>query len=532
VPAFRPPPHYHGSPYLGAPEPRNAPRDVLMLLMGETGVELSPSSSSWRATRPASFSRGVRQRLARAAHEGKWRERHGIWIGGPKELAAYAAAISGLGQNASALLAAAEAEAAAARNSNSYTTTTNLAGASGALVAAATSADADYSRMLARSVFCLVAPEKGGWTGLFEDAVLHGCVPVWMHDAVRPPFDGALRWRDFALELREADAERLPELLAAVPPARIAEMQRRLALLWHRYAWLSHPLLRRAADEGLLRNHRRGEWIVPALELHAAAGGRRPAVGAAVGVAPLPGDGGGTMSVGKGRGKASAALDRETGAAAAAIGGPERWISPLDPAEAQDDAFATILQWLYSRIPDVMEEAEKAEAKASSSSSLPSALLPPHRRAIAPWEATLSSPSAAVDPGPTVRQPDLVLESDGPFADEGTGGVGAADPDAPGGTSGARPEGGAAVLARLSAAEQDKDALEVALFEGEPLLDDGRGGALLVRHGEDPLREQREKADARFARLAAAEGLATVDALAAQMMAREEEEGEPRRRER
>jgi hypothetical protein len=501
VPAFRPPPHYHGSPFLGAPEPRNAPRDVLLLLMGETGVA---DADEGEKGKPASFSRGVRQRLWRASKRGQWRERHGIWIGRPNDLATYAAARVGLkgGNNgSSSSRAAAEVAAAAA----AAAAAANLAGAEGALVAAATSADADYSRMLARSVFCLVVAGGKGWTGLFEDAVLHGCVPVWMHDAVKPPFDGALRWRDFSLEVKESDAEKLPELLAAVPAARVAEMQRRLALLWHRYAWLAHPLLRRAADEGLRRNHQRGEWIVPALELHAGAARRRPAVGAAVGVAPRqPGDGGdGGGAAGRRR---AAKATPDTGAAAAAAGGPESWISPLSPAEAQDDAFATIIQWLYSRMPDQQQVVVGATEKRKGEEEQ----LPPHRRAVAPWEATLSPD------GPTVRQPDLLLESDGPYADETAGGVGGDDPDAPGGgSSGARPEAGSVVLARIGQGKVGADALEVLLHEGEPLLDDGgRGGVLLVRYGQDPQREQREKADAAYARMEEERGTG-AEALAA-----------------
>ena len=50
-------------------------------------------------------------------------------------------------------------------------------------------------------------------------------------------FSTLLDWEAFSIRIPEADAERLPELLHAVPEARVAEMQAALARVWHRFAW-------------------------------------------------------------------------------------------------------------------------------------------------------------------------------------------------------------------------------------------------------------------------------------------------------
>ncbi|KIY93098.1 exostosin-like glycosyltransferase, partial [Monoraphidium neglectum] len=55
--------------------------------------------------------------------------------------------------------------------------------------------EGDYSLLLARSTYCLVLPEDG-WVALFEDAVLHGCIPVYVSGGPRDlhaPFASILK---------------------------------------------------------------------------------------------------------------------------------------------------------------------------------------------------------------------------------------------------------------------------------------------------------------------------------------------------
>lgn len=57
-------------------------------------------------------------------------------------------------------------------------------------------AQGDYSLLLARSEYCLVLPEDG-WVALFEDAVLHGCIPVYVSGGpkdLHAPFADILKW--------------------------------------------------------------------------------------------------------------------------------------------------------------------------------------------------------------------------------------------------------------------------------------------------------------------------------------------------
>ena len=57
-------------------------------------------------------------------------------------------------------------------------------------------------------------------------------------DNVHAVFESILDWESFSIRIREDDAalEALPQLLEAVPPERVAKMQRNLARVWHRWA--------------------------------------------------------------------------------------------------------------------------------------------------------------------------------------------------------------------------------------------------------------------------------------------------------
>ena len=181
----------------------------------------------------------------------------------------------------------------------------------------------DYSELLARSVFCLVAAGDG-WSARFDDAVLHGCIPVIVIDGVVGPWGHQLRWRAFSVRVREADVARLPEILLAIPPARVARMQRALAGVWRRFAWLSHPWLLRQARELQAVNERARRRL---LEGRADGGG---------------GGGGG------GGGNSSAAADEADAAAMEAARPP--WLRGLRRGEWRDDAFGSVVQWLHHKL--------------------------------------------------------------------------------------------------------------------------------------------------------------------------------------
>jgi len=176
----------------------------------------------------------------------------------------------------------------------------------------------------------------------------------------------------FSVRVPEADVEQLPELLIAIPPARIRQMQRAMAAVWHRFAWLSHPALHRIARE--------------VMEENAKAAAEKLLWGDPLGQQTRP------------------------------------WLKALRPGEWRDDAFHTIVQWLHHKLEQrrgqqlkVGEPGAAGTATAvqqqqqqqgsgdgsgsSSSSSSPAVLLEqqqhwrerkerPHRRPGHAWEAT------------------------------------------------------------------------------------------------------------------------------------------------
>ncbi|KAG2450529.1 hypothetical protein HYH02_005030 [Chlamydomonas schloesseri] len=156
----------------------------------------------------------------------------------------------------------------------------------------------DYSELLSRSLFCLVAPGDG-WSPRLEDAVLHGCIPVIIADRVHAVFDSVLDVNAFSVRVPEADVHRVMEILRGISDIKIRLKQSRLGQVWHRYRYGALPGLR----SDLLRN----------MKLNA----HEPLLAEAANNTP-------------------------------------RWrVSPPRPFKgdpAVDDAFGTIIQWLHSRI--------------------------------------------------------------------------------------------------------------------------------------------------------------------------------------
>jgi hypothetical protein len=119
-------------------------------------------------------------------------------------------------------------------------------------------------------------------------------------DRVVGPWGHQLRWPAFSVRVPEADAERLPEILTAIPPDRVRRMQRAGAAVWRRFAWLSHPALHRLARAALAAN--------------AAAAAEAAAYDEPLGQRTRP------------------------------------WLRPLRRGGWRDDAFHTLLQWLHHRL--------------------------------------------------------------------------------------------------------------------------------------------------------------------------------------
>ncbi|KXZ50759.1 hypothetical protein GPECTOR_15g444 [Gonium pectorale] len=150
----------------------------------------------------------------------------------------------------------------------------------------------DYSTMLSKSVFCLVPPGDG-WSPRMEDAVLHGCIPVIIMDGVQVVFESILDVPSFSVRIAQKDMANIVDILKAVPADKVKAMQDNLAKVWMRYRYL-----------GLKMADVDARAVVDA---HRATNGgaTRPNPGAAF------------------------------------------------AASRVDDAFSTLMQWLYARMPDV-----------------------------------------------------------------------------------------------------------------------------------------------------------------------------------
>eukprot|EP00891_Asterochloris_glomerata_P004390 jgi/Astpho2/4390/Aster-00009 len=99
-----------------------------------------------------------------------------------------------------------------------------------------------YSKWLASSKFCLVAPGDG-WSPRAEDAVLHGCIPVVIKDDVDEVFASLLDWSTFSIRIAEANVELVPQTLLNVTAGQLLELQQNLGLVWHRFLWTSPAMI-------------------------------------------------------------------------------------------------------------------------------------------------------------------------------------------------------------------------------------------------------------------------------------------------
>ncbi|MEW5298002.1 MAG: hypothetical protein WDW36_001167 [Sanguina aurantia] len=148
----------------------------------------------------------------------------------------------------------------------------------------------EYSDLLTRSVFAILLPGEG-WSSRMEDALLNGAIPVVILDDTHVALESLLDFSQFVVRVAQRDLANLAAIIAAVTPARIRQMQDNVHRVWHRYRYYDLEMVRRDTQERMER--RRID-----------SGGTLP---------PQPG------------------ADRAQ-----------------DP---RDDAFSTIVQWLYARIP-------------------------------------------------------------------------------------------------------------------------------------------------------------------------------------
>mmetsp|Transcript_19563 Transcript_19563/g.42445 ORF Transcript_19563/g.42445 Transcript_19563/m.42445 type:complete len:788 (+) Transcript_19563:181-2544(+) len=226
--------------------------------------------------RMPNYSRGVRQTLHRLSIEKGWREKHNVVIGDSQDV------------------------------------------------------HGDYTDLLSRSKYCLVAPGDG-WSGRAEDAILHGCVPVVIMDGVHVVWESILDWSSFSVRIPEKDIERTLEILLAIPERKLRSLQVHLSRVWHRFRYHSGAALENIGKEKLASNLVETEKQ----RVQQAQADQLQHVQEEMESAAGPGGGNGS----------SAHMQRLINHPHANLPRPFRG----DPTI--DDAFSTLMQWLYSRIP-------------------------------------------------------------------------------------------------------------------------------------------------------------------------------------
>ena len=80
----------------------------------------------------------------------------------------------------------------------------------------------DFKTMMLTSVFSVAPAGNGFHSFRLAEAIFFGSIPVIVDPEVVLPFCGALDWRRFSVRIAPSDIPKLPEILRAIPPERIA----------------------------------------------------------------------------------------------------------------------------------------------------------------------------------------------------------------------------------------------------------------------------------------------------------------------
>ncbi|KAG8463354.1 hypothetical protein KFE25_004865 [Diacronema lutheri] len=99
----------------------------------------------------------------------------------------------------------------------------------------------NLAREMAAADFCGSPP---GWdfgdSDRYLPAVLLGCIPVFFSRHEYRPLEEVIAWDEVSLRVSVEDVERLDEILAAVPAARVVRMRRAMAAVWERLLYSSY----------------------------------------------------------------------------------------------------------------------------------------------------------------------------------------------------------------------------------------------------------------------------------------------------
>lgn len=105
----------------------------------------------------------------------------------------------------------------------------------GAQLGSKSAAQWDYKSLMLSSVFAVAPAGNGLHSFRLAEAIFFGAIPVIVDDEITLPFCSVLDWQRFSVRIRQAEISRLPSILRAISPQRVAQMQVRLAEVKRKY---------------------------------------------------------------------------------------------------------------------------------------------------------------------------------------------------------------------------------------------------------------------------------------------------------
>ena len=93
----------------------------------------------------------------------------------------------------------------------------------------------DYKALMLSSVFSAAPAGNGLHSYRLAESIFLGAIPVIVDEKLVLPYCSVLDWSRFSVRVKRAQVPELPAILRAIPPAKVAAMQRRLAEVKERY---------------------------------------------------------------------------------------------------------------------------------------------------------------------------------------------------------------------------------------------------------------------------------------------------------
>ncbi|WVR09403.1 hypothetical protein IAU60_006470 [Kwoniella sp. DSM 27419] len=101
----------------------------------------------------------------------------------------------------------------------------------------------DYMNDLNDARFCPQPRGIAGWSPRTNDAIFAGCIPVLIAEGSHYPFASFLDWSKFSVRVAPTELDRIEEILASIPLAKVEEMQANLVAVREAFMYSTdeHP---------------------------------------------------------------------------------------------------------------------------------------------------------------------------------------------------------------------------------------------------------------------------------------------------